>query len=261
MTRGKYGARAEGRREVTELAERAVKAERDRDRLAAELAALRERSDAVITGLRAQASELREQRDEAASPRIAELEAANNRLRAQRDATAAAAKGLRSNVRLLLARHADFLAERLGIPRTEAMELVNALGGDPASGTRVVLGDGVASSHPKVVEAVQQARGIRREGTAAAVSPAAQPVVVAQDGRSRLPASYAVLEDCLAEAYAYDGPRGSVSIGAVDGELWVRVECAEADIVADEFIMTVPLPASEGARLAEAIGRQPGGTA
>lgn len=81
--KGKYAARAERHREFTGLEERAVAAERERDKLASELADLREGSERKITGLRDEARKLREQRDTAAAPRISELEAANSRLRAR----------------------------------------------------------------------------------------------------------------------------------------------------------------------------------
>jgi hypothetical protein len=81
--KGKYAARAERRSEFTGLEERAVTAERERDRLASELADLREGSERRIAGLRDEMRKLREQRDAAAAPRISELEAANSRLRAR----------------------------------------------------------------------------------------------------------------------------------------------------------------------------------
>jgi hypothetical protein len=249
MARGKYAAKAERRASSAGLEERAVTAERERDRLAAELAALRERSDTAIAGLRRQVSELCERRAEVASPRIAELEAANNRLRAQRDEAATRLKGLRGHVLRMRDRFGQVLCRRFGLQVTEAAELIHALGTD--SETPALLRLGVRSDDPKTIEVIQRARGVRGKGDTASTASSAQPVglIGTRPSGRRRPRGVG-LKDKLTADYAYDGPEGSISICVIDDDLWIRAECAELDAIADNFIIAVPLPASEAARIA-----------
>lgn len=252
MTRGKYAAKAERRRDAAESAQRADTAERERDRFAAELAALRESTGTTITGLRSQVTELRRQRDERAAPRIAELEAANNRLRAQRDAVTVRLRGLTAAARRMRDQTGEMLHKRFGLGIPEAVELVHALGS--GADERALLTWGVTSSDPEMIEAVQRARGLRGKGSPGTAAP--QPVALiaagSGSGRGRMPPATV---DAMAAgyAYAYDGHAGSFSISIIDGKLWVRAENAEVDIIDGEFAITVQVPASEATRLAAAI--------
>jgi len=128
MARGKYAAKAERRREFTGLEERAVTAERERDRLAVELAGLRESSGVKIAALKTWASDLREARDAAAAPRLAELEEANNRLRAEVMSMNADTRKLRADTRMFVYRVQVLLCERSVCSHLlEARELLCAL--------------------------------------------------------------------------------------------------------------------------------------
>jgi hypothetical protein len=127
MARGKYATKAERRASFTSLEERAADAERERDRLAAELAGLRESSDRRIAGLRTELGKMRKQRDEATTPRLAELEEANSQLRDERDAAAAGRDDEHNKKRKFVRRVERLLRERFGLPPADAQELVLAL--------------------------------------------------------------------------------------------------------------------------------------
>jgi chromosome segregation ATPase len=90
LTRGKYARRHQHQRDAAELAERADKAEQERDTLAAELAELREASGVKIAALKAHATSLRKQRDDGDTVAVATLTLQNRRLR--RDLTAVTAE-------------------------------------------------------------------------------------------------------------------------------------------------------------------------
>jgi len=128
MTRGKYAAKAERRHELAGLEERAAAAERERDRLAAELAGVRQRSEETIRGLRAQAAELRRQRDDGAAPAVASLEREIRHVREEAIAELAEARGLRADARKFIRNLQVFLCER-GVCShlLEAREIICAL--------------------------------------------------------------------------------------------------------------------------------------
>lgn len=176
--KGKYAAKADRRREFTGLEERAVAAERECDRLTAELSALRERSEERITGLRSEASSLRKQREAAASPRLTELEQENNRLRKERDAAFVLVNQVDDvGVKFALC-VADLLCDRLGMTRVEAFEVVDALRHSPTRGDRYVDTTGVTGGDSGAVKALQRARGLRGpDDPAAEIAPGARIIV------------------------------------------------------------------------------------
>jgi len=131
--KGKHGAAATVRRDWEVLTVRAEKAEMEVVRLAAELAAVREKAarqaDAAVTERRALVAE----RDAAEGPRVAQLDADNERLRLRVAELEDDVKRLRLRDRRWdnLARR---LYERLGVPLhdgfEEAMEAVGAIDPD-----------------------------------------------------------------------------------------------------------------------------------
>ena len=156
--KGKYAARADRRQEFTGLEQRAVTAERERDRLATELAELRERGEERLTGLRREVAELRKQRDAVASPRLAQLEQINNRLRAERSNALDQSKFFIQREAVVADRMSDYLIRRFGLSGPEAKEVVNTIWDTPETGERLVSRTGVASRDVRVIEAVQRTR-------------------------------------------------------------------------------------------------------
>ena len=112
MTRGKYAAKAERHRGLAEAEQRAVTAERERDRLAAELAEVRQHGEGVIGGLRAYAADLRKQRDGGAAPAIEVLERENRRLRGELTSVTIDRDQLRAELRPFMRRLTVFLCEQ-----------------------------------------------------------------------------------------------------------------------------------------------------
>jgi hypothetical protein len=112
MAKGKYAARAERRHEFAGLEERAVAAERERDRLAADLAEVRERADREITAARKLAADLRRQRDEGTAPAVASLEREIRRVREEAIAELAEARRFRADARKFIRNLQVFLCER-----------------------------------------------------------------------------------------------------------------------------------------------------
>jgi hypothetical protein len=112
MAKGKYAARSGRRHEFAGLEERAVIAERERDRLTAELAEVRERADREIAAARKLAADLRRQRDEGAGPAVASLEREIRRVREEAIAELAEARGFRADTRKFIRNLEVFLCER-----------------------------------------------------------------------------------------------------------------------------------------------------
>jgi chromosome segregation ATPase len=78
--RGKKGNAAARRREVADLEQRAVVAERRAEKLAAELTEARETSARTIKALRAELAEVKRQRDRGAHPKLQEADEAKREL-------------------------------------------------------------------------------------------------------------------------------------------------------------------------------------
>lgn len=229
--KGKYAAKADRRRELTGLEDRAVAAERERDRLGAELADLREDSERKIADLRAQARRLRDQRDTGAAPRIAELEAANSRLRARCKA-----------------------AEVMMSARSGEGEGALRLSGGPLADLDVI--DVYASR-------TRPHRGGRNWLADATDSLGMAKHLDAEARRTQADARARLLEDAgLLCIYAYDTADSSVSIDwncnpladpAINLSACITVERAAADTQADSVTATAILPYKELARLARAL--------
>lgn len=258
--KGKYAARAERRSEFTGLEERAVTAERERDRLAAELAEVRERSEQKIADLRSEAASLRGQRDAVAAPRIAELETANGRLRVQRDVAIAMRQGLFEDWSRMADRLMKTLIKRFGMGGPEAMELAVVLTRPPEVDFRPVSAAGVATKDPRKAQAIQRQRGLRGAGSPAEdVAPELRPVVAIANGREaerKIATQEAVIEDHFSAGriYAYDADDSSVGFDIwSDRTISICVETSAPDVVADTFLSWVALPATESAKLLEAI--------
>jgi hypothetical protein len=256
--KGKYAARAARRREFTGLEERAVAAERDRDRLAVELAELHEKSDEKIATLRAGVTEAREQRDTASAPRIAQLEEVCNRLRAERNSALDQERFLIDNQRVFEKRMRTYLRDNLGLSVIEAKELVIALWDAPAIGERWVSPAGISGKDSGAAEAVQRARGMRGKGNRAAAAAPDVPAIVrpfARRGEVKRLRDVAVKE--LVPVYAYDGPESSLVLSAdEDQSLRIYIEHAEADVLTNAGLAGIRIPAEERAKLANAVRAQ-----
>lgn len=247
--KGKYAARADRRRELKALEERAAEAERERDHLASEMARLKECSEQRIAGLRGELHAMQSARDKIAHPRIAQLEAINNRLRAERNsATEEAREQSRHQVNLGL-RVQNALMATFGLSLADAREWLNAVADAPDMGKRFVSCGGVRGKDPRAVEAVQRLRGQR-----ASVSPAreAAPEMKAvvwsrRDARDELAKMRNAAREACLPVFTYDGEDASLVVGAeVSGRLHFYIETAEG-------LADVAVPSDETAELARAI--------
>jgi hypothetical protein len=233
--KGKYGAKADRRREVTGLEDRAVATERERDRLAAKLAEVREHSEQKIAGLRAEARGLREQRDAAAAPRIAELEAANGRLRAQCRA-----------VELMVSERARERGGGLHVSGVlPDLDLVDEISGR-----------------------VHSRRGGLNPRAAALEVAGTMQRIVAEERRNTADARAELQEAAgMLSIYAYDTAYSSISIDwslgpsspAIGLSVCVRVESPAPGAQDKSISSAMILPVAELKKLAEAIASDPEG--
>jgi hypothetical protein len=254
--KGKYAARAERRREFTGLEGQAVAAERERDRLAAELAELRVSSERRIAGLRAEVSNVRRERDVATSSRLTQLEEVNNRLRAERNDAIGQAKSERDRNSVFQDRLRAFLIGRLGYSVPEARETAFAIFEAADFGRQFVSPAGVARSrNPRVVKGVQRLKGLRGgEDRAADVAPDLEPVVWNRASlRRQLGKLQAEMVEAMLPAYSYDGDASSLALTVFSTGTRISIECTEPDVVADTLIATIELPAAEAAKLVRAL--------
>jgi hypothetical protein len=248
VTRGKYANAAEKRRAQEDLERRAADAERERDRLAIDLAALRESSEREASVLRGQVRTLQEQRDDAAAPRILQLEQINNRLRAERGAALFSYDHEIKEQVAVTGRFTDLLTTRFGLGGPEARELIDAIWNAPQSGERHISRVGVYGKDLQTIERVQRTRGMRGTGNPAQeAAPEARTILydrkqikaVIRDARELLIASGIPL-------YVYDGEESSLVVGA-PGE-WLEISIESAD-----GLTRIAMPSGERARLAQAI--------
>lgn len=249
--KGKYAARADRRQEFTGLEQRAVTAERERDRLATELAELRDRSEERLAGMRRGMTDLRKQRDAAASPRLAQLEQINNRLRAERSNALDQNKFFIQNEVALADRLSDYLIRRFGLSGPEAKEAVNALWDAPVTGERWVSRTGVAGRDVRVIEAVQRARRQRgQQNVAAEIAPDAVVTVNTGFRAARVAEINERLTESLMPIYSYDQAEVSLVLsGDLDGALRVYIEDAAG-------LAEILIPSEERPRLTQAIQQQ-----
>lgn len=92
--RGKHANAAKNRREREDLQQRSEAAEHRAERLAKEMAELRESSQRAISSLRGELAQARKDRDAAVAPRLEEAIKAAERLRKERDSARFAARDL-----------------------------------------------------------------------------------------------------------------------------------------------------------------------
>ncbi len=121
--KGKHGAAAQVRRDWAELTDRAERAERERDKIAAELAALRQDAARDAEALRAQVRAVCAERDQAEGPRVADLNGENVRLRS-RIADLAGEINRRQKANESLVYQLLDLHEEQGMSRAQAFNLV-----------------------------------------------------------------------------------------------------------------------------------------
>lgn len=255
MARGKYAARADRRREFAEIEQRATVAERQRDTLAGELAKSREHNERRIAGLVREVQELREQRDAAASPRISELEAANVRLRAERNAAKVMQEEF-EEARYRFDERAVKAFQKLGLSVLEARELTDILVADDSM-PRPVHAHGIQGT-PSVIEAVQRARGQRTgidiaeiagdlyQGTE--VSPRSR-----RERKEAIRSGMAIMLNEETASYSYDSAKSSVTLWNRNGEFHLCIDDAEPRMIGDSVLALISLPASEARRLVEVL--------
>lgn len=257
--RGKYAKRAETRRDWNALDERATTAERERDRLAAELAELRERAEDRITGLRHEVSGLRRQRDEAAAPRIAQLEEVNNRLRAERNEALDEARAEIDCSTQVQNRLADFLENRFGFGGPEAKETSFAICDGPQVGRRFMSGVGVSSTDPRMVEEMQRARGLRGSGNPAEETLPGLTVRV-QDRRWASREAKRLRLDAVREVtpvYSFDGSESSLVLSVDDDtSLRIYIEHAKPSVLTNAGLAGIRIPPEERDRLAQVVAKE-----
>lgn len=162
--KGKHGAAAQTRRDAAEATARAERAERERDKLAAEIAAIQDDSAAAVEALRSQLRAALAERDQAEGPKVADLNQENARLNEQVASLQAEIKSLDKKFHRATDRLIAYHAAQPGVTGTEAIELTVAdvTGEAPP----VVQWDkGAQSTEAQVV--MDFARGYRGAGTVA----------------------------------------------------------------------------------------------
>lgn len=211
--KGKYAKRAERTRDSAALEQRAVSAEQERDRFARERAVAAAKHERQIAALKAELAEVRSQRDQGASQRVAELEAANNRLRAKCESLRGQVNYERDVVRKALDATESHLRDRLGWSALEAREFTTATG-YPELDDIVMQPHHGGSRDPKALRAVQRARGLRGSPGAAVDRPArvashkqilAERAIVAAEEEDRLAVpTYTCENGAVLVVYRYD---------------------------------------------------------
>jgi multidrug efflux pump subunit AcrA (membrane-fusion protein) len=255
--KGKYAAKAVRRREFTGFEERAVTAERERDRLASELAELRKSSERQIAILRDRAAEVRRQQDAVADPRMAELEAANRRLRTRLNAAVLAEKQMSHGYLKSIGQVVQLLrGPRFELSKEEVDDLL--FGEESPRSQRLTAApmptqpkDAIlrALPHPqgddlRIVAYYEESRAVKRRAD-----------------RERDASLDAHAEEFATPIYAYDAAQSSFTIERDldfgNAAVRVSIECPQPDVTDGGLLATMMLPAAELAKLAVAIRRDP----
>jgi predicted RNase H-like nuclease (RuvC/YqgF family) len=162
--KGKHANAADRRRHIEALERRAETAERQVAERTSELAALREKSELQITGLRRELAALRKQRDENASPH---LDAAEQRIRSLMDEMKRADQRVEEIMRKDRARADGMftLLMLIGFTRVEGLEiLASTHGNDSVQVAGVNTGVDMRAAKklsPEAIARIQRAKGNR----------------------------------------------------------------------------------------------------
>lgn len=162
--KGKYANAAERRRYIEQLEQRTAAAERERDRIAAELAALRATHEQAAEALRGRLSAAREQRDQNTAPRLAAAEERISELAAKAEDAGRDREELKKRYHKLFNAACAWLQKDTGCTAIEAVELlVVIVSGD--GGTIVDANAGADRSmlgkSTRQIHTLQQVRGAR----------------------------------------------------------------------------------------------------
>ena len=248
--KGKYAARADRRQEFTGLEGRAVAAERDRDRLAAELAELKGSSERQAALLRDQVRRLHEERGATADDRITELEAANRRLRTRMNAAVEAERQTGQEYVRSVGRLVRWLrGSRFGLSKEEVDELIFGLEG-PLPG----LAPGREAT---VIPPLPKPGGEDLRLVAWTEERAAVKRRIAKEENASLDV---LVEKFTRPIYVYDTAQSSFAIecdpaGTDTGTVRVSIEGAGPEPGAGGAVLAaMMLPSAELAKLALAIG-------